>query len=200
MRQSHDLNRDAMDFWRRQRRRSPRGGRGYPGGMGSPLTVILIALLLVGMFLSSSPFLYGVPTTGPGIIVVLLVSAITPGGFLGLIFSGLFIWFLGNHLEAMDSGLKYMALFFVSGAVGAYAGFLMGGGFLSTVAPFGLAGAYAFVMRQRGLGGQGGATQWVIGLLAINALLSGFQPVLLVSMIAAFAAGFGFATVTRYGI
>lgn len=200
MRQPHNLNRDAMDFWRSQRRRRPRGGRGYPGGMGSPLTLVLIALLVVGMFLSSSPILYRVPTAGPGIILVLLISAITPGGLLGLVFSGLFIWFLGNQLETMDTGWKYVALFFVSGAVGAYAGFLMGGGLLSTVAPFGLAGAYAFAMQRRGMGGQGGVTQWVIGLLLINALLSGFHPLSIVTMVAAFAAGFGFASATRYGM
>lgn len=200
MRQPHDLNRDALDFWRTQRRRSSPGGRGFPGAAGSPLTILLLALLLVGMFLSSSPLLYGLTTAGPGIVIVVLLSAITPGSLLNLIFLGIFIWMLGSQLERMDTGWKYIVLYFLSGAIGAYAAYLIGGGFIASVAPFGLAGAYAFVMARRGMGGPGGAMQWVIGLLVINVVLSGFNPVMLVSMAAAFGSGFAFATVTQYGL
>lgn len=198
----HELDRDSLDFWRRQRRAAQRSrGRGsFPYGSGqNRATIVLIALFVAGLVLQ-----YVLPI---GLIASLplwqlwlaLYSTILTGGILGLIFAGLFVWMLGSQLEPLDATWKYVLLFFVSGTVGALVGDQMAGGLIGSVAAFGLAGGYAYVMYAHRYLDQAGVWRWVIGLLVLNALLSAFQPAAIVSMVAAFVAGFAFAYVTRFG-
>ncbi len=196
----HELDRDSLDFWRRQRRAAQRGrgGRGFPYGGRSPATIALIVLLLLGLILPGS-LLQAVASLPLAPVWLALLSSILPGGLLGLIFVGLFVWIMGSQLEPLDTAWKYIALFFVSGTLGALAGDQLAGGLVGSVAAFGLAGGYAYVMWAHSHMDQAGVWRWVIGLLVLNAVLSGLQPAALVSMFAAFVAGFAFAYVTKFG-
>lgn len=198
----HDLDSDSLDFWRRQRRAAQRSrGRGrFPyGGSQSVATIVLIALLVVGMIAQYALPLGMVAALPAGQIWLALLSTILPGGALGLIFVGLFVWMLGSQLEPLDATWKYLVLFFISGTLGALAGEQLAGGLIGSVAAFGLAGGYAYVMWAHQRADQAGVWRWVLGLLVLNAVLSGLQPVWLVSMLTAFVAGFAFAYLTGYG-
>ena len=197
----HDLDRDSLDFWRRQHRAAQRGrGRGrFPYGGQNRVTIALIGLLVVGLILPTFLPLGLVAALPGGPLWLALVSTILPGGLLGIIFVGLFVWMLGSQLEPLDATWKYVLLFFVSGTVGALAGDQLAGGLIGSVAAFGLAGGYAYIMWAHHYADQAGVWRWVIGLLVLNAVLSGLQPAALVSMLAAFVAGFAFAYLTGYG-
>jgi membrane associated rhomboid family serine protease len=197
----HDLDRDSLDFWRRQRRAAQRsrGRGGFPyGSSGNRATIALIALCVIGTFLPSS-LLASVYALPAGMVWLALVSTVIPGGLLGLIFIGLFIWMLGSQIEPLDATWKYVVLFLVSGTLGSLAGDLVAGGLmLGSVAAFGLAGGYAYVMWAHQWADQGGVWRWVLGLLVLNAILS-FQAASIVAMVVSFVAGFAFSYVTRFG-
>ncbi len=198
----HDLDRDSLDFWRRQRRAAQRsrGRRSLPyGGSGNRATIALIGLLVLGLVLQYVVPLAAIAALPLGQVWLALYSTILPGSILGLVFVGLFVWMLGAQLEALDATWKYLALYFVSGTLGALAGFQFGAGLAGSLAAFGLAGGYAYVMWAHGWTDQAGVWRWVLGLLVLNALLSFLQPGWIAAMVTALVAGFGFAYLTRYG-
>jgi membrane associated rhomboid family serine protease len=197
----HDLDRDSLDFWRRQRRSAQRSrGRGsFPYGSQNRATIVLIAFFVLGLVLQYVLPIALIASLPLPQLWLALYSTILTGGLLGLVFAGLFVWIIGTQLEPLDATWKYMLLFFVSGTVGALAGDQLAGGLIGSVAAFGLAGAYAYVMYAHRYVDQAGVWRWVLGLLVLNALLSAFQPAAIVSMLTAFVAGFAFAYVTRFG-
>lgn len=204
MTRRHDLDRDAMGYWRQQSREATRqrGQARPPFRSGERLTFILIGLMVLeavlASFLPLTLWAYSVPVVGR--LVLDLLSSITPGGLLGLIFAALFTWALGSQLEYLDRPWKFLVLFFLSGTLGAWAAGLFGLGLISTMGPFGLAGAYAFLMSRQSFGGQSAALRWVVGLLLLNVLLGGFQLAGLAAMVVSFGVGFGFAYATGYGL
>ncbi len=198
----HDLDHDSLDFWRRQRRAAQRsrGRGGFPfGSRGNQATIVLIALCVVGLILPSFLPLGTLLALPAGTVWLAVLSTIMPGSFLGLIFIGLFIWMLGSQLEPHDATWKYVVLFVLAGTLGSLAGDQVAGGvMIGSVAAFGLAGGYAYIMWAHQWTDQAGVWRWVLGLLVLNAILS-FQAASIVAMVTSFVVGFAFAYATRYG-
>lgn len=193
------MDREARDYWRSQRRQMLQRDRRQRGGFSQNMLVtkILIALTVLSYLveLFDPSLLYGL-TRGPvGTVFSLILSALSPGSFLGLLFAGVFLWIIGSQLEGLTRWWQYLIIFFVSGIVGSLLSSLLGAGFVGgTFASFGLAGAYVMVMASRRVGG---VAQWAILLLAINVVLSGFRPGELGGMLGAFFAGLLLARVQK---
>jgi len=198
----HDLDRDSLDFWRRQRRAAQRSrGRGsFSFGVGGhEVTIVLLALLVLGLIAEYVLPLGLIAALPLGQLWLAVVSSFLPGGILGLIFVAIFVWMMGTQLEPLDAAWKYVLLFVLSGTLGSLAGDLAAGGLVGSVAAFGLAGGYAYVMWAHGWVDQAGVGRWVLGLLILNAILSLGNLASIVSMVVAFVAGFAFAYLTAYG-
>ncbi|MCY0880035.1 MAG: rhomboid family intramembrane serine protease [Firmicutes bacterium] len=184
------MDRETRRYWQAQRRqmlRRDRQMRGYGGD--TVVTAILIALMAVSYLIER--FLPGVvnlaAATSVGPAILLLWSALFPGSLLGLVFAGVFVWIVGSQLEAMTAWWQYLLIFFASGLLGSLAARLIAGGLVGgTFAAFGLAGAYVMAMANRRVGGM---AQWALILLAINVVLSGFNPSALAGMLGAFIVG-----------
>ena len=192
------MDREARQYWRGQRRQMLRRDRQRGGGYsGFLVTKILIALMvltfLVEMF---DPAIITEMTQGTaGLVLTLFLSALSPGGFLGLLFAGVFLWIIGSQLESLANWWQYLLIFFGSGICGGLISWVLGAGLIGgTFAAFGLAGAYVMAMANRRVGGM---AQWAILLLAINVVLSGFRPGVLGGMLGAFFAGLLIARVAR---
>ncbi|NMP24781.1 rhomboid family intramembrane serine protease [Sulfobacillus harzensis] len=185
------MDRETRKYWQAQRKqmlaRDRRQRRYF--GQDMMVTKILIALMIVAFIVERFvPGVIALATSGPGgIVLTLLISALSPGSFIGLLFAGFFLWIIGSQIEGLTQWWQYLIIFFGSGIVGGLATSLIGAGLTGgTFASFGLAGAYVAVMASRRVGG---AAQWAILLLAINVVLSGFQAATLAGMLAAFFAG-----------
>ncbi len=167
--------------------RRDRHQRGYLG-QDMLVTKVLIGLMVLVFIVERFPAVLAPLLASPvGILVSMLLSALSPGGFLGLIFAGLFLWIIGSQLESLTTWWQYVLIFFASGIIGSLAANAVGGGAVGgTFAAFGLAGAFVMAMASRRVGGM---AQWAIFLLAFNVVLSGFQLGLLAGMLGAFATG-----------
>ena len=150
-------------------------------------------MTLIGLVVPGWSF--AVAAVPGGRLLLILLSAVTPGSLLGLVFAALFVWLLGSELEGSLTRGQYLLVFFASGVVGALLGGAVDGfGLGGSVAAFGLAGAYAFLMARSH--GQGASLQWVLILLLINVVLSGFNIAALLSMLGAFGTGLAIMAVT----
>ncbi len=114
---------------------------------------------------------------------------------MGLVFDGLFVWFIGSSIEPLIQSWQYLLVFVGSALIaavildrttGAYA-------ISSSLAAYGLAGAYVRVMMTRGIGG---AARWALTLLLFNLVLSGFNDAIMIGIVSAFGSGFGIAVAT----
>lgn len=169
---------------------------------GSPVSLLLIGLMiimyLVGQF---TPILSLLEMNQvAGWILSLILSCLLPGSLLGAIFLGIFIWIIGSQVEPLDTAWKYLLVFFGGGAVGtAIIGLIEGAPVLtSSFAGYALAGALTYVMTRHRFT-MGGAWSWALTLLVLNAVLGGFNTVLLGGMIGAFGGGYLLASLARYG-
>lgn len=193
------MDREARQYWKEQRRHMMKRDRQQRGGFSTqmPVTKILLGMMVLSWLLERfAPAIMAVVTQGPlGTGVSLILSALAPGSFLGLLFAGVFLWIIGSQLEGLTRWWQYLIIFFVSGIAGSLLSALLGTGVVGgTFASFGLAGAYVMAMASRRVGG---VAQWAILLLAINVVLSGFQPGVLGGMLGAFFAGVVIARVER---
>lgn len=194
------MDREARKYWQTQRRQMLRRDRQRRGGYGSDgtlVTKILIGLMVLSYLIEVvAPGVAAALTSGPiGIVGRFILSALSPGSILGLIFAGVFLWFIGSQLEVLTTWWQYLLIFFVSGFVGALISSMMGAGLMGgTYASFGLAGAFVMVMANRRVEGM---AQWAIILLAINVVLSGFNAALLAGMLGAFFTGLAIARLSR---
>ncbi len=194
------MDREARQYWKAQRRQMLRRDRRRRGGFGTGdmlVTKVLIGLMVVSFLLERFvPGLLAPLTSGlAGLTLSFLLSALSPGSFLGLLFAGVFLWIVGSQLEVLTTWWQYLVIFFASGIVGSWASNTLGAGLVGgTYASFGLAGAYVMAMANRRIEGM---AQWAIVLLAINVVLSGFQPALLAGMLAAFFTGLIVARLSR---
>ncbi|PSR20214.1 MAG: hypothetical protein C7B45_15900 [Sulfobacillus acidophilus] len=194
------MDREARKYWEAQRRQMLRRDRQQRGGYFADnllVTKILIALMLLSFLVERfAPGVLDVIFRGYlGFAASLILSALMPGSFLGLIFAGVFLWIIGSQLEGLTTWWQYLVIFFASGVIGSLAASALGSGYIGgTFASFGLAGAYVMAMATRRVSG---AAQWAILLLAINVILSGFQPGLLAGMLAAFFAGLVMARIAQ---
>lgn len=194
------MDREAKKYWQAQRRQMLRRDRQRRGGyFGDDLfmTKILIAVMLLSFLVErfAPGVLDGLFRSRLGFAFSLILSAVIPGSFLGLLFAGVFLWIIGSQLEGLTTWWQFLVIFFASGVIGSLAASLLGSGYIGgTFASFGLAGAYVMAMATRRVSG---AAQWAILLLAINVVLSGFQPGLLAGMLAAFFAGLVIARIAR---
>jgi len=193
------MDRETRQYWASQRRQMLRRDRRTRGTLGQDLlmTKILIGLMVLIFILEN--YLPGILTSlmvrPGGAVLAVIVSALYPGSILGLVFAGVFLWIIGSQLEGLTTWWQYLLIFFVSGIVGSLAARFMGAGLIGgTYASFGLAGAYVMAMASRRVSG---VAQWAILLLAINVVLSGFQPGLLGGMLAAFFVGLIIARLVR---
>jgi len=189
------LSDEAKAYWAAQRKQAARyGGRrsSWPSTGQAPLTMALIALLVVGTVFGSVVPGWTLAVAGwPGSIFWLaLLSTIIPDGLLGLLFAGIFLWILGNQVEGMFEPWRYLLIYFAAGTVGGVLAGL-GGGIGGSLAIFGLAGAYAMYIARVGNPGQ--ALRWALILLVINLVLTGFNVAYLLGMAAAFIVGAGIA-------
>ncbi|MGC8489348.1 MAG: rhomboid family intramembrane serine protease [Clostridia bacterium] len=197
------MDRDTRNYWRQQRRLNQRYNRPYRGGgtfSSAPVTIVLIGLMVLTTLIGQVVPGWGFYLTAlpGGRLLLILVSAVNPGSLLSLVFAGLFVWLLGSQLESMMTRWQYLLVFFASGIVGellsgAVAGFGLGG----SVAAFGLAGAYAFYLARSQ--GSGPSMQWVLILLLINVVFTGFNLAALLSMFGAFGTGLAVMAVTTQG-
>lgn len=193
------MDRETRKYWETQRRqmlKRDRRQRGYLG-QGGLITKVLIGLMVVAFLVEwLLPGVLALVTSRPGGVVVFwVVSLLSPGSFIGLIFAGFFVWIIGSQLESMTRPWQYLLLFFGSGIVGALATSAVGLGPVGgTYASFGLAGAYVTAMATRRVGGM---AQWAIFLLVINVVLSGFHVGTLAGMFAAFLSGLLIARALR---
>lgn len=193
------MDREAREFWKQQRRNALRRDRGIyrRGSNDTPLTMLMIALMaaswMLGFVVPGWPgLIFDLPG---GSVWALLLSAVLPGGLLSLLFAAWFVWVVGTQVESVCQPWQYLLIFFGAGAIGALAAGAVGGfGVESSLAAFGLAGAYVRIMSR--FAGTGPSVQWMLILLAVNVVLSGFQPIVLAGMGGAFVAGMGIATVT----
>ncbi|HBQ94302.1 MAG: hypothetical protein C7B43_10660 [Sulfobacillus benefaciens] len=189
------MDQDAKNFWQERKKRMlansrSRGSAGWNGN--HRVTIALIVLEALGWLVESF---------FPGLLFhltrveLILFATIMPGGLLGLIFAGFFIWIIGSQLEMVARPWQYLLVFFGSGIVGATVMTIMGG-VGGALAAFGLAGAYVYAMSRYNYGA---AVRWALFLLLINVLLSGFQPAILLGMAGAFGTGLGLAWTTGVG-
>lgn len=153
-----------------------------------PTTTIVIGLLVVGYVGLLIPSVDALVSALPP-LALYLVSAIDPGGFLNLVLDGFFVYMMGMQVEYLLRPWQYIATFIVSGAFGAFAAALTGMGFIGTMAPFGLGGVLAYSMATHGLMARNQVFTWVIVLLVVNFVLSGFSLPLFLGMVGAFIAG-----------
>lgn len=193
------MDREAREYWQSQRKKMLSRDRRQRGGFSQDLlmTKILIGLMVLSYVVERfAPGLLARVSFGPlGLVVTGVLSALSPGTFLGLIFAGVFLWIIGSQLEGLTRWWQYLLIFFLSGLVGSLIASVLGAGFIGgTFASFGMAGAYVMAMANRRVGGM---AQWAILLLAINVVLSGFQPGLLGGMLGAFFAGLLIARLAR---
>jgi membrane associated rhomboid family serine protease len=193
------MDREARQYWKSRRNQMLKRDRQQRGGFSTnmPVTKILIGLIVLAWLIENFvPGILAAITGGPvGIAVSLILSALSPGSLLGLLFTGVFLWIIGSQLESLTLWWQYVLIFFVSGIVGALLSLVLGAGLVGgTFASFGLAGAYVMAMASRRVGG---VAQWAIVLLAINVILSGFQAGVLGGMLGAFFAGLIIARAAR---
>lgn len=168
--------------------RRDRRQRGY-GSADLMVTKVLILLMVLSYLTERfAPGALAVLLAKPGgVVFLLLLAALSPGSLLGLLFAGVFLWIIGSQLEGLVGWWQYLLIFFASGIVGSLAAHALAGGLLGgTFAAFGLAGAYVMAMANRRASGM---AQWAIFLLAINVVLSGFNPAILAGMLSAFFVG-----------
>lgn len=190
------MDREAKQYWASQRRKMLRRNRGGWAGDFS-MTKILLTLMVVAYLVERFvPSLLFAVDRGPlGLALLLVLSALSPGSFIGLVFAGVFLWIIGSQLESLTRAWQYLVIFFASGIAGALLASLLGGGLVGgTFSSFGLAGAYVMAMANRRVAGM---AQWAILLLAINVVLSGFHPGPLAGMLGAFLVGLGIARLAR---
>jgi len=193
------MDREAREYWRGQRRQMLLRDRRTRGGYSRDMwvTKVLIGLVVLAYLVEAFvPRVVLVVTHGPGGVVgSLILAALSPGGLLGLVFTVVSLWIIGMQLEALTPWWQYVILFFASGIIGGLASRVLGAGLVGgTFASFGLAGAYVMAMASRRVGG---AAQWAIVLLAIDVVLSGFNPGVLAGMLAAFFTGLVIARIVR---
>ncbi|MCY0882090.1 MAG: hypothetical protein OWS74_08850 [Firmicutes bacterium] len=181
------MNQEARDFWKARRKEMLRrdrrsGGSGYTS---TPITLILVALMALSWILQKLvPGFFTLVVLDTGRWGLLLLSTLLPTGLLGLLFSGLFVWVIGSSLEQEFTWWQYLLIFFGSGLLSAW----ILGGISGTLAPYGLAGAYVYLMSRFDYHN---AMTWALGLLLINFFLSGFHLMGLIGIAVAFGAGFG---------
>lgn len=194
------MDRETKKFWRQQRRQMLQRDRRMRGGwhQGSPITITLIGLMVAGWLVETllPSALIQIAAFPGGRWIGILLSTVLPSGFLGLLFSGLFVWIVGPAVESIAKPAVYLLVFFGGGIVGGLMTNFMGASAGAGFAAFGLAGAYVYAMSQIN---QRGAMQWALVLLLMNAVLSGFQAALLVGEAGAFVAGLALAAVTELG-
>ena len=193
------LDREARNYWKQQRRQMQRRTRrGRYGLFGdTPITIILIALMIISWI--AERFVPGaiaaLEVRPGGQILAYALAVIFPGSLLGLVFDGLFVWFIGSSIEPLIQWWQYLLVFVGSALIaavildrttGAYA-------ISSSLAAYGLAGAYVRVMMTRGIGG---AARWALTLLLFNLVLSGFNDAIMIGIVSAFGSGFGIAVAT----
>lgn len=192
------MDRETRKYWQSQRRQMLNRDRRQRLATGQAMIVtkVLIGLMILALILESVPGVMATLTAPPGgVVVSLLLAALSPGGLLGLLFSGVFLWIIGSQLEGMIRWWQYLLIFFASGILGAIVPMLMGSGLVAgTFASFGLAGAYVMAMANRRVSG---AAQWALLLIAINVVLSGFNPGMLAGMLTAFFVGLLTARLVR---
>ncbi len=194
------MDRETKKFWRQQRRQMLQRDRRAGGGWhhGSPITITLIGLMVLGWLVEAflPNALMQIAILPGGRLMGILLSTILPSGFLGLLFSGLFVWIVGSAVESIAKPAVYLLVFFGGGIVGGLVTNFVGASTGAGFAAFGLAGAYVYAMSRIN---QRGAMQWALVLLLMNALLSGFQAGLLAGEAGAFVAGLSLAAVTEIG-
>lgn len=193
------LDREARNYWKQHRRQMQRRTRrGRYGLLGdTPITIILIALMIISWI--AERFVPGaiaaLEVRPGGQILAYALAVIFPGSLLGLVFDGLFVWFIGSSIEPLIQWWQYLLVFVGSALIaavildrttGAYA-------ISSSLAAYGLAGAYVRVMMTRGIGG---AARWALTLLLFNLVLSGFNDAIMIGIVSAFGSGFGIAVAT----
>lgn len=193
------MDRETKKFWRQRRNEMLKRDRRQRGRFldGTTITKVLIGLLVLGWLVEN--FLPGIlvplSSTSIGPAVYVILSTIMPGTLLSLLFAGLFVWIIGTTIEAVARPWQYLVIFFGSGIVANLVMLHFGGGG-STLAAFGLAGAYVYSMSRIN---QRGAAQWALILLGINVVLSGFQIGILAGEVTAFVVGLVIASLTRIG-
>lgn len=197
------MDREAREFWRQRRREMLRRDRQRRGGWGQDaiLTKILILVMAAGWLLQSyAPGILAAAMGEGGVLASIILSTVLPGGFFAFVFAALFVWIIGSQVEAVAAPWQYLLVFFGGGAVGAVLGNMVAGlgagGLSGSLAAFALAGAY---VRSLAHVDAEGAVRWAVLLLAINVVLSGFQPGVLAGMAGAFGAGLLLAMATRLG-
>lgn len=182
------MDNEAKAYWAQKRKemmRRERRNRGY-GGQPLSITSLIIGLMVLAWLITliAPQMLYSIPSS-LRFIVRLIFSLFFPGTLIGLAFSALFVWFIGGSIEASVKPWQYLLVFLGSGLIGSLV-LLTSVGFATTLGPFGLAGAYVYQLSRWG-GGQ--AAQWVLGLLLINVIFTGFQPTLWLAMALSFGTG-----------
>ncbi len=193
------MDRETKKFWRQRRNEMLKRDRRERGRFtgGTTITKALLGLLVLGFVVQN--FLPGIlvplSSSSIGLAIDIVLSTIMPGGLLGLLFAGLFVWIIGTPIEAVSRPWQYLAIFFGSGIV-ANIVMLRFGGAGSALAAFGLAGAYVYSMSRIN---QRGAAQWALILLGINVVLSGFHVAILAGELTAFIVGLALASLMRIG-
>lgn len=193
------MNREARNYWRQQRRKMLR--RSGLGGLGTaPLTKVLIGLMVLSwLAITFAPSaVYALESRPGGIIVAYALAVLSPGSLFGLILDGIFVWIVGSGVEPTSEWWQYLLVYFGSAIIAAVILDRFTGGFplTASLAAFGLAGAYVRIMTTRQIGG---AARWALSLLLINLVLSGFQAITMIGLIAAFGGGFVLAAATQMG-
>ncbi len=189
------MDKETRKFWQQRRRemlrRDRRAGRGAFND--APITKVFLGLMVltwIAMMFFPGPL--ELLLSGPaGGILTYVLSALYPGDLLGLLFEGVFVWIVGSAIEPMTTWWQYLVVFFGSAFIAGTVEHLASGASAgASLAAYGLAGAYVRLMMHRHMEG---ALRWVLLLLLFNLVLSGFQPLAMVGILAAFGAGFGLA-------
>ncbi len=193
------MDRETRKFWQQRRREMLRRDRlaGRGAFNDAPITKVLLGLMVLAWLVMN--FFSGtlaVVLSGPaGGVLTYVLSALYPGGLLGLLFEGVFVWIVGSAIEPMTRWWQYLVVFFgsafIAGAVEHLAS-VAGAG--ASLAAFGLAGAYVRVMMSHHMEG---AVRWALILLLFNLVLSGFQPLAMIGILTAFGAGFVLAVAVQ---
>lgn len=186
---------EARRFWETQRRQA-QARRARSGAWnvwaGSPATVVLMGLTLL---LSLIPALQvAAEFQTRGLLQAALLLFVNPG-LLAIVFSLLFLYFIGGQLERMVPLTLFLVVFFGSGLIGGYVEVML------NMAPVGLGpalwgmvGAIFAWDRLRGHGGY--STQWVttmvIATVVLNLFLLNFNiGALIVQIVLTIAIGAG---------